>query len=792
MSAATVGPEEQPLLPRQLRRQQLLFTGLAALLGLLALFAPVWPEAPVEPRVGGLLLWAAILELVHGFRRATPSERRSAWLSGALSLLLGILLINAGVFQTSALVLFLAITFAVDALRHAAEGLKAWRAGHRSDAQAISFVGNSALFLFIIVLSPFTREWTVALAGAARIFGIGFTILRSRTGQLDQASEDEVRSIGMGDDVEVMAEGQRMEDEEAARAPIDRRWIISLVLILFAIHLGRMGFDRTALGILSPFIAVVGDLAIALIIAYAIIAPHRSLLRRASAPVERAAWRYVQQVQKGKRARFGLRPVVRAWLLHRLRTGIRLRKASYSLRTALRNGLQIGLPFSAVLAATMPVWGMSWYFDTENWAAGMWDSWAASHTDTWREAMVKAVEPAPTAASFSLSPEGVNDTADFRFVIIGDPGEGDPSQWVLKDRILAVVEEPDVRFVVVSSDVVYPTGALRDYERKFWLPFKGVTKPVYAIPGNHDWYDALDAFTATFYTPEAALKAMLGRIGSDHRLTTTTGEKVQRTLIEAARLRDLYHIPTGFQQAPFFQVRCGDFVFIAIDTGVLRRLDPVQLQWVKQVLEANKGRFIFALLGHPFFAAGEYQGDMTTEFTELHTLLKEHHVTIAMAGDTHDLEYYVEPDSIGGPPMHHFVNGGGGAYLSLGAALTPEGTMPTDVFAHYPARGPLTAKIDALTPWYKRPAWVWTTKYNGWPFSAEWLSAAFDHNQAPFFQSFIEVVVERSTGTVRLIPHGVDGRLKWSDFGRSPGLPAHDGELDLPAEWSFPLPSAAK
>lgn len=780
---------------RQLRnttRQQLGFTALAVVFGALCLVAPIWPDAPVEPRVGGFLVWVAILELVHGFRRATRPERRSAWSSGALSLVLGILLINEGLFRTSALVLFLAITFAVDALRHATEGLKAWRHGTRWNASAIAFVGNSAVCLFVIALSPFTREWTVALAGAARILGIGSTILRSRTGTLDQASEDEVRSIGMGDDEVVMAEGQRMEDEEAARAPIDRRWNITLILVLFAIHLGRMGLDRSALGILSPFVAVVGDCAMALIIAYGILSPLRSLLRRASAPIERAAWRWVQRVPVEKRGRLGARAVVHTWLLHRLRIGIRLRKASYSLRTALRNGLQIGLPFSALLAATMPVWGMSWYFDTENWAAGMWDSWAASHTDTWREAMVKAVEPSPTAASFSLSPEGVNDTADFRFVIIGDPGEGDPSQWVLKDRILAVAGKPDVRFVVISSDVIYPTGALRDYERKFWLPFKGVTKPVYAIPGNHDWYDALEGFASTFYTPDAARLAMNARIASDLHLSTTTEAKVDGYLTETQRLRELYHVPTGFQQAPFFQVRCGDFVFIAIDTGVLRRLDPVQLQWLKQVLEANQGRFIFALLGHPFYAAGEYQGDMTPEFTELHRLLKEHKVSIAMAGDTHDLEFYLEKDSTGRPVMHHFVNGGGGAYLSLGAALAPEGTMPTQDFAHYPARGPITAKIDALTPWYKRPAWVWTTKYNGWPFSAEWLSAAFDHNQAPFFQSFIEVVVERSTGMVRLIPHGVDGPLTWRDFGRSPGLPAHDGELDRPAEWSFPLPSAAK
>jgi hypothetical protein len=114
--------------------------------------------------------------------------------------------------------------------------------------------------------------------------------------------------------------------------------------------------------------------------------------------------------------------------------------------------------------------------------------------------------------------------------------------------------------------------------------------------------------------------------------------------------------------------------------------------------------------------------------------------------------------------------------------------MPTATWAHYPARAPLTAKIDRLTPWYKRPAWTWTTKYQGWPFSAEWLSAAFDHNEAPFFQSFFEVRVERSSGVLRLIAHGVDGPLTWRELQRSPDLPMRSGELDSVAEWTFPLP----
>ena len=83
-----------------------------------------------------------------------------------------------------------------------------------------------------------------------------------------------------------------------------------------------------------------------------------------------------------------------------------------------------------------------------------------------------------------------------------------------------------MRFVVISSDVVYPNGAMIDYETKFWLPFKGVTKPVYAIPGNHDWYDALEAFLATFLEPEAARTAMPRPGGGRPPATSTTESRI--------------------------------------------------------------------------------------------------------------------------------------------------------------------------------------------------------------------------------------------------------------------------
>ena len=67
------------------------------------------------------------------------------------------------------------------------------------------------------------------------------------------------------------------------------------------------------------------------------------------------------------------------------------------------------------------------------------------------------------------------------------------------------------------------------------------------------------------------------------------------------------------------------------------------MDWLKKALAAAKGKFIFVLLGHPFYAIGEYQRNMNPDFEKLHQLLKASGATIAMAGDTHDLEYYVEP-----------------------------------------------------------------------------------------------------------------------------------------------------
>ena len=136
---------------------------------------------------------------------------------------------------------------------------------------------------------------------------------------------------------------------------------------------------------------VLGDLLIALVAAYGVIIPIRLAWRKATRGLERVMLALVDHRAGGARRELGRALPCSAGCLGGSASRSSSVARSYSLPEALSRGLQIGLPVAAIMAAVYPVLGMSWYFDTENWAAGAWDSWAESRTDIWREAMVKAV-----------------------------------------------------------------------------------------------------------------------------------------------------------------------------------------------------------------------------------------------------------------------------------------------------------------------------------------------------------------------------------------------------------------
>jgi len=761
---------------------------LTALLALIALTTPIWAAEP--DRASGLLLLAGVaVELVHSFRRKAAADQRAAWASAGFTLLLALVLLNTAWLAATAVAIFAAIPFALDAARRGRAAVRNASGRRPFVNDASGALGNLAAAIGLLLLARYALQWIVAVAAGVRLFGVSANLAAGASHAADEADESVIADIGLDRPERLAETGARLQAAEELRAVPDREWIAAFIAVLFAIHVSRMGFDRSALGIFSPLVAVAGDIVVALALTYFVIVPLRLFVRSTTRTLERAGWERVLESPPRTGVAAWPRRALRWWLESRMRFAIRLRSARYSLTSAFARGLQIGLPLTAVIVASVPIWGMSWYFDTENWAAGVWNSWAAARTDTWRAAMVRAVVTGGRTTldgqGFTIAPAGLTGNEPFSFIVIGDTGEGDASQHVLRDSLLRAANMADVRFVVVSSDVVYPTGAMKDYESRFWLPFKGVTKPVYAIPGNHDWYDALEGFVATFFDHDSARLAMKARIAADGGVSSTTDRRIEELIQRADFLRRQYGVPTGAQNAPFFQVQTPTFALIAVDTGVLRGVDVEQFAWLRAALEASRGKMVMAVLGHPFFAGGHDVAHDDEEFMAVRNLLRAHRVRIVMAGDTHDLEYYEEAlNGASGPvTVHHWVNGGGGAYLSFGSALAWPARPDLATWAYYPNQASVVEKIHTYTPWWKWPAWVWTRSFGAWPSSAEWLSAMFDYNVAPFFQSFVVVTVDPSARRIVIRPWGIRGPLTWSDVDRSPALMPPGSTAAQAVEW---------
>jgi len=558
----------------------------------------------------------------------------------------------------------------------------------------------------------------------------------------------------------------------------DFMWMLTLGAVFLAIHIGRMPMSDTLLGRSSPFVATAGDLLMTLIVAMLALLPYRLLWRRLTRPIERLAWSLHLGAREGMAS---MNPaadwLVGRWLESRFWFTIRLREGRNSISAALTLLLRLGLPVTAFFVAFNPAWGFSWYFNTESWATGIYQKLTELRVDSWRLKMVDGVKRVYGSDGddlFRINPKGVEGGQDFSFLVIGDPGEGDPSQYSLASSYLKLGLKDAVKFLVISSDVIYPAGAIEDYEANFHLPFQGFAKPIYAIPGNHDWYDALEAFNANFLEPKAARAAIEARVEADLGLTSTNTRRIDKLMTEAGRLRRLYGIDVGKQRGPYFELQTEDFALLAIDTGILRTVDKRQWEWIERALGRSQGKFTMAIVGHPRFPGGrdtaqadeaDNDSESAKSFAALYRLLEDHDVRIAMAGDTHDFEYYAARTSREGAMqvMHHFVNGGG-AYLSIGTALDFPKHPATPDWAFYPRTDQLRAKMDAEMPVWKQPFWYWIKWFNAWPINVETLSGLFDFNHAPFFQSLVEVRVERSRRRLVLALIGVQGPLHWRDL----------------------------
>ena len=218
--------------------------------------------------------------------------------------------------------------------------------------------------------------------------------------------------------------------------------------------------------------------------------------------------------------------------------------------------------------------------------------------------------------------------------------------WLLAQPELEAGEEtlPRGRILLLGGDQVYPSATPEQYEDRFIGPFAAALpwsdhpdKPdMYALPGNHDWYDGLVSFLRVFCARE-------GEIG-DWRTR---------------------------QRRSYFAIRLPNNWWVwAIDIQLDTYIDDVQLDYFrgqqvapgdKVVLMTAKPAWVKAVPGRAEPASWRY----LSYFEERVVRAKGAHLAITITGDQHHYARY-EPagGAAGAEAPTRITAGGGGAYLS--------------------------------------------------------------------------------------------------------------------------------
>jgi len=189
--------------------------------------------------------------------------------------------------------------------------------------------------------------------------------------------------------------------------------------------------------------------------------------------------------------------------------------------------------------------------------------------------------------------------------------------------------------LMFGGDEVYPWPSRQAYAQRTEWPYQhaftthGTSPDIFAIPGNHDWFDSLVAFSRSFCRPERGF----------------AGCRTQQT-------------------RSYFALRLpGDWWLVAIDLQLGSELDEPQVQYLKRVaaamepqaqviLAVPEPQWIFeeAYPDHP-----AYTGDT---LATLESEILQRPVRVFLAGDLHHYRRHEGPAGV-----QKIISGGGGAFL---------------------------------------------------------------------------------------------------------------------------------
>jgi len=317
------------------------------------------------------------------------------------------------------------------------------------------------------------------------------------------------------------------------------------------------------------------------------------------------------------------------------------------------------------------------------------------------------------------------------FIVLGDPGEQDASQYIVVPALENELRtNPDIGFMVVCSDVIYPSGDVNDYVDGFYVPYQNLRSlPIYALPGNHDWYDGLAGFMWNFCDQEPLPASVFGVSGKpplewlgrlfwrrpSHR-NPTEGLEARRRMHRVAAAQTIGRrnghvgpaVAAGgaeavgpLQVSPYFAIQTKDLLLVCIDTGIDGNIDHAQGEWLLRVSKPPGAKMLLtgkpllvdraehpcAIAGGPVVDTDQHDTGEIRSFGSVLDIVRypEHSYSATLGGDIHNYQLYQDGE------MPHIVAGGGGAFMS--ATHTINEAAESSTFADTKIQEPL-----ALSP----------------------------------------------------------------------------------------------
>jgi hypothetical protein len=265
------------------------------------------------------------------------------------------------------------------------------------------------------------------------------------------------------------------------------------------------------------------------------------------------------------------------------------------------------------------------------------------HSDT---RLIEALASLPQGDfDYSRPADTTAAAGDFWLDYTADIGDGWNSTYAIADAIA----QPELRLeyrgaqelthsgrvLVFGGDEVYPYPSRNEYEVRtetpYRLAFAGRDRPdVFAIPGNHDWYDSLVAFSRTFCRPERGFAGCATR-----------------------------------QTRSYFALKLpANWWLLAIDLQLGADLDEPQVQYFQKVASHMdaQSRLIFCvpeprwILEDAYPGHSSYDERTSTRFLEEQVFRRKAQVFL-----TGDLHFYKRHENAEG--VQKITAGGGGAFL---------------------------------------------------------------------------------------------------------------------------------